>query len=251
MTSLPDSFVAKPIAHRALHDRTAGRPENSRAAVRAAVAAGYGIEIDVQLSADGHAMVFHDYGLDRLTHATGQLRDLSAEELSSVLLKDSDEGVPRLEEILDIVAGRVPILIEIKDQDGALGPETGALESAVADVIDGYEGDVAVMSFSPHCMLAMQTLAPDVPRGLTTEDFTADDEWIVSSRVRERLSAIADYERVGACFISHNHRHLAMPRVSELKRHGATILCWTIRTPEDEAAARLIAQNVTFEGYLA
>lgn len=248
---LPDSFIKTPIAHRALHDRNSGRPENSRGAVRAAVVAGYGIEIDVQLSADGRAMVFHDYDLDRLTESKGRLRDFDAEALGRILLTHSDEGIPTLSEVLEIVAGRVPLLVEIKDQDGKLGPEVGPLEAAVADAIEGYAGDLAVMSFNPYSALAMQTLAPGVPRGLTTEDFAGSDGWAVPRDVLERLSAIPDYERVGAAFVSHNHRHLEMARIAELRDSGARILCWTIRTPEEEAAARRVAENITFEGYLA
>ena len=249
--TLPASLLAAPISHRALHDIRDGRPENSRAAVRAAVASGYGIEIDIQMSADRQAIVFHDYDLERLTPARGKVRDIQAHTLSEVRLNGSDEGIPRLDEILQIVAGRVPLLIEIKDQDGALGPDVGELEVAVAAALEGYSGDVALMSFNPHSVAAMQTLLPNRPRGLTTEAFLKDDEWPAKPEYLAELERIPDYERVAACFISHNHRHLSMPRVAELKAEGAAILCWTIRSPEDEAAARRIADNVTFEGYLA
>lgn len=248
---LPESFRQAAIAHRGLHDINAGRPENSRAAMRAAIAAGYGIELDVQLSADGRAMVFHDHDLGRLTGAAGLLCDHDAATLAGIALKGSDEGIPTLEEILRLVEGQVPLLVEIKDQDGELGPEVGALETAVAEALDEYTGDVAVMSFNPNSMLAMQTLAPGVPRGQTTEDFLRSPDWPVPKDRLEALSRIADYQRVGACFISHNHRHLEMSRVTELKAEGATILCWTIRSPEEEAVARRVADNVTFEGYLA
>lgn len=248
--TFPASLLGTPIAHRALHDLRDGRPENSRAAVRAAVAAGYGIEIDIQMSADGHAMVFHDYELARLTPARGTVRSVAAETLGEVQLIGGDEGIPRLDEILRIVAGQVPLLIEIKDQDGALGPDVGELEAAVARVLEGYQGDVALMSFNPHSVAALQTLLPDRPRGLTTEAFLEADEWKASRQHLAALERISDYERVGACFISHNHRQLAMPRVAELKAGGAAVLCWTIRSPEEEAIARQVADNVTFEGYL-
>ena len=239
------------MAHRGLHDTRLGRPENSRAAARAAVASGYGIELDVQQSADGRAMVFHDYELDRLTDEAGRVRDRDAAALGQIELKGCGEAIPTLEEILEIVDGQVPLLVEIKDQDGRLGPEVGVLETAVATALDGYRGDVAVMSFNPNSVLAMQTLAPDVPRGLTTEDFASSSDWPVPKARLEALSAIPDFQRVGASFISHNHRHLSMPRIAGLKAEGAAVLCWTIRSPEDEAAARRIADNVTFEGYLA
>ena len=123
--TLPRGFVDLPLAHRALHDVAQGRPENSRAAIRAAIEAGYGIEIDVQLSADGAAMVFHDYALDRLTHDSGAVRLRSAADLKAVPLKGGDEGIPDLPEVLQLVAGQVPLLIELKDQDGAMGTNLG------------------------------------------------------------------------------------------------------------------------------
>ncbi len=118
---LPTSFLKAPVAHRGLHDVTDGRPENSSAAIRAAIAAGYGIEIDLQLSSDGHAMVFHDYMLDRLTQDQGPVRARSAAELGKVLLAGCDEGIPDFTEVLEIVGGRVPLLVELKDAAAVAG----------------------------------------------------------------------------------------------------------------------------------
>lgn len=251
MPKLPESFLERPIAHRALHDVSDGRPENSRAAVRAAVEAGYGIEIDVQLSADAQAMVFHDYALDRLTSATGAVRASSAASLAEIPLRDGDEGVPTLPEILEIVAGRVPLLIEVKDQDGALGPSVGPLEKAVVAAVAGYAGDVALMSFNPHSVAVLRDVAPDLPRGLVTEDFVRAGDWAAPAARLEELNSIPDFGRVGASFLSHNHAHFPNKRVQELKDAGANVLCWTVKSPEDEARARRFAENVTFEGYLA
>ncbi|PYF12085.1 glycerophosphoryl diester phosphodiesterase [Rhodobacter viridis] len=251
MHPLPAAFLTRPIAHRALHDRAAGRPENSRAAVRAAVAAGYGIEIDLQPSADGVPMVFHDYDLRRLTGVPGRLRGLTAAELSEIPLLGGDEGIPTLAEVLAIVDGQVPLLIEIKDQDGAMGPDVGPLETATARVLTGYAGPVAVMSFNPNAVLAFHLEAPGVPVGLTTSAYHADHWPLLPATVRAHLAGIPDFERVGASFISHEAADLGSARVAELKAKGAAILCWTIRSPEAEADARKIAQNITFEGYAA
>ncbi|MXW87640.1 MAG: phosphodiesterase, partial [Boseongicola sp. SB0667_bin_21] len=147
---LPREFLTRPIAHRALHDASDGRPENSRAAVNAALEHGYGIEIDVQLTSDGQAAVFHDYTLERLTGREGLVREQSIQELASIALRGSSESIPDLAEVLGLVAGRVPLLIEIKDWDGTFGPDVGSLESAVAKVLEGYDGPAAVMSFNPH-----------------------------------------------------------------------------------------------------
>ena len=113
---LPDAFLGAPLAHRALHDVAAGRPENSREAIEAACAAGYGIEIDLQLSRDGQAMVFHDYDLKRLTGQPGPIRQRDAAELQAITLSGGATGIPTFAEVLDLVAGRVPLLIEIKDR---------------------------------------------------------------------------------------------------------------------------------------
>ncbi|MCX7645736.1 MAG: glycerophosphodiester phosphodiesterase family protein [Rhodobacteraceae bacterium] len=252
MTPLPRAFLGPPLAHRGYHDRAAGRPENSRAAFAAAIAAGYGIECDVQLSADGRAMVFHDDELDRLTPERGPVRQRGAAELGRIPLRGSDgEGIPTLAEVLRLVAGRVALLVEIKDQDGAMGPAVGALEAAVAADLAGYGGPVAVMSFNPHSVAAFAGHAPDVARGLTTSAWHAKDWEGIPDEVRRRLRGIPDYDRVGASFISHEAKDLGRPRVAELKARGAAVLCWTIRSAEAEAAARRIAHNVTFEGYAA
>ena len=128
MRPLPASFLSRPLAHRALHDVQDGRPENSLAAIRAAISAGYGIEIDLQLSKDGQAMVFHDYGLQRLTQEKGAVRQRTAAELSQIHLIGGDEGIPTFAEVLALVDGRVPLLVEFKDQDGAMGTGIGQLE---------------------------------------------------------------------------------------------------------------------------
>ncbi len=248
---LPDAFLKAPIAHRGFHNKALGRPENSLAAFRAAIAAGYGIECDIQPSADGVPMVFHDYDLKRLTGIPGRVRGRTAAELKALPLTGGDEGIPTLADMLDLVAGRVPLLIEIKDQDGAMGPDVGPLERAVADILRAYDGPVALMSFNPHSVAALAEAAPQLPRGLVTSAYTAEDWPLLPPAARDRLRDIPDYDRVGASFISHEAADLARPRVAELKASGAEVLCWTIRSAEAEAKARRIAGNITFEGYNA
>jgi len=248
---LPASFLRLPIAHRALHDRAAGRIENSPSAIRAAVAAGYAIEIDLQLSADGVPMVFHDEELDRLTEETGLVSACSAEELGKIRLKGSTDTIPTLAEVLDLIGGRVPLLIEIKDQTMVMGPTDGRLEAATAEALKGYGGDVALMSFNPHSVAHMARLAPHLPRGITTSAYYPDDWAPLPVEVCDRLRPIPNYDATGSSFISHEGRDLGRARVAELKAQGADILCWTIRSAADEALARKVADNVTFEGYPA
>lgn len=251
MPKLDPRFVSTPLAHRALHDVTDGRPENSRAAIRAAMDHGYGIEIDLQLSSDGVAMCFHDYQLDRLAEAKGAIRQRTAAELADIPLKGGDEGIPTFTEVLELVAGQVPLLVEIKDQDGVMGPNVGILEEAAAKDAAGYTGPLAFMSFNPHSVAKMAEYAPEVPRGITTDGYSAEDWPLLNTALRDALRSISDYDRVGACFISHQASDLSRDRVAELKSAGANVFCWTIRSPEQETEARKVAQNVTFEGYLA
>lgn len=244
---LPAAFLRLPIAHRGLHGK--GVPENSLAAIEAAVEAGYAIEIDIQPAAGCVPMVFHDYDLTRLVGDEGYVADLEVDELEEVRLLDTDHGIPTLAAALRAVDGRVPLLIELKDQDGRLGTEIGDVTHHVAEQLQSYDGPVAVMSFNPHMVAAFHEEAPQIPCGLTTCDFPEDDWPMLDQETRHRLAMITDFEDTGAIFISHDHRELSNPRVDELKAQGVPILCWTVTSPADEAAAREIADNITFEGY--
>lgn len=247
---LPSEFLQAPIAHRALHDIPDGRPENSRAAIRAAVDAGYGIEIDLQLTSDSRAMVFHDYDMGRLTGQPGPIRQVSSEQAQATPLLHADDGIPTLDEVLGMVAGKVPLLIEFKDQDGAMGPDIGPLEADAVRALQGYDGPVAVMSFNPNSVAELARLAPHLPRGLVTCSYRPKAE-LLAPDICDYLRDIPDFDRVGASFISHEVHDLTRPRVAELKARGVPVLCWTVRSPEQEAEARQIADNVTFERYMA
>lgn len=251
--ALPESFLKLPLAHRGLHDRARGVIENSRAAFEAAIARGYGIELDVQRSGDGEAMVFHDHEMPRLTDRPGLIHDYDAATLATIPLLGAADGetIPTFAEVLALVDGRVPLLVEIKDQDGALGPDVGALEARVAGLLAGYRGPVAVMSFNPHSVAAVGRDLPPCPRGLTSCDYDDPDLSVPDYRRAELVANFANLAMSGAAFISHDRRDLANPLVANLKAQGLAVLTWTVRSPEQEAEARKVAQNVTFEGYLA
>ena len=246
---LDPRFLTVPITHRGLH--SAGVPENSLAAARAAIEAGYGIECDIQPGPDGEPLVFHDYQLERLTGRAGFVGALDGDALAGLRLLGTTEGVPTLAQFLDLIAGQVPLLIEIKDQDGACGPGVGTLSTRVAEALQGYDGPVAVMSFNPHMIAAFRAAAPDVPVGLTTCAFPEDDWMQVPPGRREELAQIRDFDAVGACFVSHDKNDLDNPRVDALRAQGIPVLTWTIRSEGEEAAARRVATNITFERYLA
>lgn len=249
--SLPSAFVTTPIAHRAYHNRAAGRPENSIGAVRAAVSAGYGIEIDLQLTRDGVAVVFHDEWLERLTDGSGFVRDLTLAELQALTLRDSADPVPTLTQVLDEIRGKVPLLIEIKDQTDTMSQTDARLEMVTAAALSVYQGPVAVMSFNPHSIAHLARLAPHIPRGLTTSAYDPAD-WAPLDPARcADLREIPDYDRTESSFISHEAKDLARARVAALAAQGAAILCWTIRSALAEQEARKLAQNITFEDYPA
>ena len=249
--ALPAAFLARPIAHRGYHDRSLGRIENSASAFAAAVHRGYGIELDLQLSSDGMAMVFHDDDLDRLTTQTGPVNARTAAELGALRLKGSVDPVPTLAQVLSLVAGRVPLLIEIKDQSLTMSPTHGALEAATVAALQGYQGPVALMSFNPDCLAHVARLAPHLPRGLTSDQFDPADWAPLSAETCAHLRGLPDYDATGCSFISHRARDLGAARVAELQAAGAVVLCWTIRSSDAEAEARKIAANITFEGYAA
>lgn len=248
---LPDTFLTIPIAHRALHDLSAQRPENSLSAVRAAVAAGYGVELDVQLSADGRPMLIHDATLERTAEASGRVDEFTAQQLAQIPLRHSagDTVVP-LAEALAIIAGQVPLLLEIKDTSGDLGAGVGPLEAAVAREIAGYDGPLAVMSFNPHSVAAMAQLAPHVPRGLITCNFVKVTFLHAPPERLAELATIPDYDRVGACFVSHHWKDLDNPVLPDLRAKGASVLTWTIKNRKRAAKVSGRADNITFENFL-
>ena len=247
MTALHPDFLRLPLAHRGLHDRDAGRIENSRAAVSAATEAGYGIEIDVQLTADNVAVVFHDAYLDRLTGETGSVRARTLTQLQQVPLTGTTEVIPSLTEVLSLVDGQTPLLVELKDQSGGLGPEPDTLAAAVASAIEGYSGPLALMSYNPHIVQHLSRLVPDTPRGLTTEDFT--DAPGLTAEQKRHLNEIDTFDAVGAMFVSHDFEHLESPALARLRARGVPILTWTIRSAEEARATRLLSDNITFEDF--
>lgn len=247
---LPQAFLATPIAHRGLHDRAKGAIENSRAAIRAAVEAGYGVELDIQLSADGEAMVFHDDELNRLTEADGLVRAFTAARLGETALRESEEGVPTLAEILAIVAGRAPLLIEAKDQSRAMTEVDGTLERRAAALLAGYEGPVALMSFNPHSVAHLRNAAPDIPRGRVSCAFGAEHWPELGADRRAALARLDDLDALECAFISHFFNDLTDDAVTRTKAMGRPVLTWTVRSKEEETRARKVADNITFEGYV-
>ena len=163
-------LTRRPVAHRGLHDAARGVVENTASAVQAAIDAGYAIEVDLQLTADGEAVVFHDDTLERLTRAAGRLIDLELRTVQAAPFRAGGDRIQTLGELLDQVAGRATLVIELKSQWDTVGP----LESRVARLLSTYRGPVAVMSFDTRSMAAMREIAPGITRGIVAERFDAD-----------------------------------------------------------------------------
>ena len=242
--SLAQSLTSIPIAHRGLHQSEMGCPENSLFAARRAIDAGYAIEIDLQLSGDEQAVVFHDYKLDRMTSEKGYIRNYNTAELQNIKLDGSAEHIPTLNSLLKLVGGKVPILIELKDQIQTFYATDGVLERATAEALGKYNGVVAVMSFNPRCIAHMSQFAPRISRGFATDAVReVDSDFGVSDPLKL-------YESLGASFISHNVLDLPSDIIREFKGKGDPVLCWTVKSEKQEKRARTVADNITFESYL-
>ena len=248
---LISAFCDVPFAHRGLHNLTQKRPENSLGAVNAALALGYGVEIDVQLSADGEAVVFHDDDLDRMTRESGLVSAKTAQELEQLCLADTAERIVRLCDVVQAVQkAPLPILIELKKQPDESA--TQSLAKAAAQALSDAGPYCAVMSFDPRLMGYMQTLAPEVPRGLTSEDFMSRDNYGgLAPEAAQRLSAVEDFEAVEASFISYRWQDLPQGAVTTLREAGWPVFCWTITNERDARKVAPWVDSITFEQYLA
>ena len=228
------ALIARPFAHRGLHG--AGRIENSRAAFEAAIEARHGIELDVQASGDGQAMVFHDEELGRLTvEPHGYIRGRAAADLTRIRLRESDETIPTLPDILALIAGRAPLLIEVK----APGREVGALGRAVAAALKDYTGPVAVMSFNPEIGRWFARHEPARLRGLVVTE--KGRKW------RGWLARRLALWRSKADFLAYDIRDLPSAFAESAQRRGLKVLTWTVRSVKDRARAAEHADQIIYE----
>jgi glycerophosphoryl diester phosphodiesterase len=241
-----DWLTARPVAHRGLHDPASGVIENTASAFAAAVAAGYAIETDLQLSADGEAMVHHDDVLGRLTEGEGRLDARNAAELGRVPFKATGDRMLTLAELGELVAGRVTLLLELKsrfDRDPRL-------VTRAIDVLRSYPGPVAVMSFDPDRIEAVRTLAPGLPRGIVAERRYDHPEWNpLPPAMKRRMASLSHGLRTRPHFLAYAVRDLpALPPLVARHVFGLPLLTWTVRTAEDRKRARW-ADQIIFEGF--
>ncbi len=243
--SAPHWLTQRPIAHRGLHGP--GAVENTPSAFAAAISAGYAIETDLREAACGTPMVFHDATLERLTRGAGALAEHDAAALGAVRFRDTAERMPTLAALLDQVAGRVPLFLEVKSDF----TDQTAFTARIADDLRGYCGPVALMSFDPWLMGAFRRLAPGVPRGLGVTRIGRRDLPQASGLRRFAFTHMLLAPVARPHFIACEWTALRMP-APWLARHfaGLPVIAWTVRTPQERATAMRDADGMIFEGGL-
>jgi glycerophosphoryl diester phosphodiesterase len=242
-------LTARPVAHRGLHDAARGIIENTASAAAAAIAGRYGIEADLQVSADGEAMVHHDDALGRLNDGVGALRDLPSSILKQVAFKATSDRMMTLGELVDLVAGRTPLVVELKSRfDGDL-----RLATRTAAVLRGHDAPLAAMSFDPALIVELRRWAPDLVRGIVTERHYRSPHWDMLGPARKwELAFLLHGWRSRPAFLAYRVNDLAAfaPRVAR-NMFGLPVLAWTVRSEKDRAVAARFADQIIFEGFLA
>jgi glycerophosphoryl diester phosphodiesterase len=231
-SAVPAWLTATPIAHRGLHTLP-HTPENSLAAFRAAADAGYPAEMDVRLLADGAVAVFHDGTLTRMTGVDGPLADRTADDLGALRLLGTNEPIPLLTDLLHDIAGRTPLLIEVKS-DAA--DHVGPLEDALLSLLEGYTGPFALQSFRVETVAYLKQKAP----ALTVGQLASNDTWAERAGIQP--------DAPPADFLAYNISALPTPITTRLReQRGLPLLAWTVRNAEQQAKAEAEADNFIFD----
>jgi glycerophosphoryl diester phosphodiesterase len=235
-----------PIAHRGLWSPD-GAPENSLAAFQAACSHGYGIELDVQISADGEAMVFHDARLERLTGAEGRLCDHMAADLGRLKLSGSDEVIPTLADTLTMIGHRAMVLIELKTPAGEVGP----LEKRVHEVLIDHNGPIALIGFNPYSHAWFAQHHPAILRGLDSYAYADDSAHTLAHEQRKAYAKLEHVSIAKPHFLALGMDILPSKRATELRERGMPVVAWTVRSPDQWAKVRDHCDNLIFEGFAA
>lgn len=247
--TLDRSQFIRPIAHRGLHERNAGVLENTGPAFLAAIEGGYGIECDLQPASDGTPMVFHDRALKRLIDAEGLIDAHTPAELAKLRYRGQDTPILTYAGFLEMVGGRVPLVVEIKSDFDA--PKANFLE-AIASLTTSYKGPICLKSFDPAVMARCKALAPQIPRGIIATDYTVHNWWpnkIDAARAIS-LTYLLESREAEPSFFSYHVRALPTP-VTRFTRDalGLPLFTWTVRNERERAIAAKWADAAVFEGY--
>jgi glycerophosphoryl diester phosphodiesterase len=244
----PAWLTARPVAHRGLHDAARGIIENMPAAAEAAIAGNFGIECDIQLTADGEAMVHHDDALGRLTEGNGALLEKTAGELKAVRFKNTPERMMSLGDLCALVNGRVPLVIEVKSHfDG-----DRILVRRMAQVLASYSGPAVGMSFDPDQVLALRENMPELPRGIIAQRNYDDDYWNkLTPAQHQSMLYLRHAFRTRPNFVAYWVNQLPAPAPWIARNlFGLPLLTWTVRTPEQRERAARYADQMIFEGFV-
>jgi glycerophosphoryl diester phosphodiesterase len=241
----PAWLTAAPIAHRGLHDVGSGIPENTPAAFERAAGAGYPIELDVRLSLDGIAMVFHDADLMRLAGRELRIDQATAAELRSTGLAGTRQCIPTLDETLALVGDRVPMIVELKNG----GVRVGRLESAVARLLSGRRREIAVSSFNPRTVAWFARHHPLQVRGLNVLGFRGTGLRTGDPRRLPVLRLMAE-RATRPHFVGCDVHALPHPTAERLRSRGVPLIAYTVRTPAERTVAESHADNMFFEGFV-
>jgi glycerophosphoryl diester phosphodiesterase len=248
--STPSWLVAKPIAHRGLHDKANGVIENTNSAAEAAIARGFPIELDVQLTGDGEAIVFHDFELDRLTGEKGLVIERNLADLTRIGITGSKGGdrIPSLKQFLDAVDGRVPLVVEIKSKfNGDV-----RLTKRVCEILSDYRGPFVVKSFDPFVVTTLRTSAPSITRGIIGElHYASKNDSFMSAELKHRLANLLHFSESQPQFVSWKVDDLPCAGPYLCKVLGnLPVMTWTVRNPDQRARAEKFADQMVFEGFL-
>lgn len=232
-------LVDMPIAHRGLHSEAI--PENSMAAFQQAIEAGYAIELDVQITSDGEVVVIHDYDLLRVAGVDALVAEQSWSDIQALPLNGTSETIPRLTDVLELVDGSVPLLIELKNEG-----EVGLLEQAVIDVLAGYDGLYAIQAFNPFVLNYFKKHAPHMIRGQLSSHFKDEDlafyeKFLLRYLVLNNLSEPS--------FIAYEKDSMPDWLAKLQRRKNAYLIAWTVLSAEDQQLKLGQFDNVIFEGY--
>jgi glycerophosphoryl diester phosphodiesterase len=233
-------LLHKPIAHRGLHSGNRECPENSLKAFEQAMQRGFPFELDVHLLADGNVCVFHDPNTKRMTGINRLIKDLSYKDIKQMRLLESDQRIPLLEEVLLLIQGKVPLLIEIKNR-GDIGP----LESATFKLLSKYSGNYAVVSFNPQTLRWFMKNFTEAQRGQLAGGFKDKTVPIFRRMLMKNLL----YNSISKPhFIGYDVRYLPNIPVAILRKRGFQIIGWTVRSLEELKRVRPFCSNIVFEG---
>ena len=231
-----------PIAHRGLH--TKDIPENSLSAFENALKNNYAIELDVQFTKDKEIVVFHDENLKRMTNDTRNIEDVNYDELKNLRLGNTNEIIPTLEEVLELVDSKVAILIEIKDCKDYI-----ELSEKTYEILKGYEGNYAIQSFNPFILEWYKNNASEVIRGQLSGTFTEGSESLNSFEKFVLKNMLLNFKSKPN-YIGYELEGIPKSKLESLRKKGVPIIVWTVKNKEDMEKAYKYSDNITFENFL-